>query len=339
MKKLIIITATLFALVSTTMAIPKTYADIIVLGYLEKETRTHTVFAKDVVQTGFTIFTSNGKIFELNYSCWIYYVSYADNIAGKYIIVNDSNSNVLEVKTTSDAEPEDIAEWRDVTNTPKIVACDFQNPLVDLPWLKEKIANFQENSNADIIAIYQCSVTKHTLNPNVSNIGFLIYEDGIQHFYNCNGEELYIEDELYVNEYLLYMLWQELIWKKTKEEYNGNLLHTKWKLLGIGSVDTEVLQELEPKDCKDCYTLTFNTDSTFQTIPVLSGALGQFTADYTTHVFQTSLAYKISETNDGDLYASIFYKKKIQSFLLQENELRLFYNENENYLLFKPAEL
>jgi hypothetical protein len=48
-----------------------------------------------------------------------------------------------------------------------------------------------------------------------------------------------------------------------KEENNeiNTLKGTKWKLAGIVDA-TGKLTELEPKDCEQCYTLEFDTDST-----------------------------------------------------------------------------
>ena len=336
MKKLITLIAVLCTLIDTAMAqMPQTYYDAKVLERLDKETRAHTVFAKNALQPEFTIVTANDEILELNYPCFVYYVNYTGNIADMYIIVGPSHNNMLEVKTTSNTAPDDIAEWRDITNTPRIVECDFQNPLTDLLWLKEKIENFQENTDTDVV-IYQCSYFQLHLG---LNFGFLIYENSVQHFYNCNGEELYIDAGI-VGGYEIQIWWQELIWKKTKEDYNDSLLHTKWKLLGIGSIDTEVVQELEPKDCEKCYTLTFNSDSTFQTFASTGSALGYFTADYITQNFQVDKFANIyPEFADAYLYISLFSRNKLQSFSLAENELRLYYNNGENYLLFKPAEL
>ena len=36
---------------------------------------------------------------------------------------------------------------------------------------------------------------------------------------------------------------------------------TKWKLVGIGSLDKIDLQELDPKDCVKCYTISFDTEN------------------------------------------------------------------------------
>jgi len=68
------------------------------------------------------------------------------------------------------------------------IICDFDNPLTDLPWLKEKIddLNLLAQENASLpISIYQCRYGSE-------EIGFLIDEGNIKSFYNCKGEILCI---------------------------------------------------------------------------------------------------------------------------------------------------
>ena len=88
--------------------------------------------------------------------------------------------------------------------------CNFDNPLTDLPWLKEKIDEFNllaQESQSISIAIYQCKYGSE-------EIGFLVDEGNIKPFYNCKGEILCIMggdagetcSELNIVE-------QELIWK------------------------------------------------------------------------------------------------------------------------------
>ena len=51
-------------------------------------------------------------------------------------------------------------------------------------------------------------------------------------------------------------------------EKEQSLANTKWKLVGIMDVNTGILQELEPKDCEECYSLTFDTDSTVVSLSI-----------------------------------------------------------------------
>jgi len=122
------------------------------------------------------------------------------------------------------------------------------------------------------------------------------------------------------------------------EEQPENL-EDVWKLTGIVDVETNELRVLEPKDCDKCYTLKFNTDSTFSTLSSINVLGGAYKADYITnsiHIFNFG-GTKIGETGDGYLWWDIF--PTIQLFSMKENELRLYYNNKKNYLLFKLLEL
>ena len=69
---------------------------------------------------------------------------------------------------------------------------------------------------------------------------------------------------------------------------------------------------------------------------------GNYIADYASHSFQIIRfgGTKAGEMADGYLYVDDpFWNRGIKSFALQGSELRLYYNENKNYLLFKSLEL
>jgi len=110
---------------------------------------------------------------------------------------------------------------------------------------------------------------------------------------------------------------------------------TKWKLAGIFDTEKGNLKVLEPKNCEKCFVLTFNTDSTLLTYDGANDFLGAYKIDFVTHNMHISylLGTKIAPPGDGSLY--IRSLEIIQSFSMKKNELKLFYNDNKNYLLFK----
>ena len=65
---------------------------------------------------------------------------------------------------------------------------------------------------------------------------------------------------------------------------------------------------------------------------------GKFVIDYDNCSFQLNDfgGTKSGEFGDGYLYVNPFWNRTIQSFSYMENELKLFFNENKNCLLFKP---
>ena len=93
-------------------------ADEIVLARLSQETQPYIIYAKEGVQTAMNIATIVGETLELDYPCWVYYASNisANCCVGRYLIVNESNGNLLEVKVKSNAGQGDLTEWRVVTN-------------------------------------------------------------------------------------------------------------------------------------------------------------------------------------------------------------------------------
>jgi hypothetical protein len=64
------------------------------------------------VQTGFEVITSTGETLELDYPVWVYYVSYTEAAIGKYLIVKESNGNLLEINPKNDVVPNDLEDWR-----------------------------------------------------------------------------------------------------------------------------------------------------------------------------------------------------------------------------------
>jgi len=84
-------------------------ADSIVLERMSGETPPYTIYAKDGVQAaGMIIETAAGEAIELDYTCWVYYYENAN----RYLIVNESNRNLLEINAKSDAAPGNLAAWR-----------------------------------------------------------------------------------------------------------------------------------------------------------------------------------------------------------------------------------
>ncbi|MCL2042077.1 MAG: hypothetical protein FWG84_08610 [Bacteroidales bacterium] len=117
MKKLFLLLVAPCVVFSTLSAqITQKEADEIVKQRLDGEGKPCTVYAKETVQTeGFTVITATGETLALEYSCWVYYVDYAGETNGKYLIVKENNGNLLEVRTKKDTGPGDLADWRTVT--------------------------------------------------------------------------------------------------------------------------------------------------------------------------------------------------------------------------------
>jgi len=127
----------------------------------------------------------------------------------------------------------------------------------------------------------------------------------------------------------LYAKWEE-----------SALQGTQWKLIGIVDVQIGDTIELEPKDCEGCYTITFDTDSTFSGGLVCNTMFGKHKIDYKTYDlhFSDVVSTEVGCIWNGkeSLYSQILYK--IQSFIINDTTyprmLHLYYNGGKNYLKY-----
>jgi hypothetical protein len=138
----------------------------------------------------------------------------------------------------------------------------------------------------------------------------------LKFFYQTDGKESY-------------MLYKLLV---PPEDMKG----TKWKLAGVVDVGTGGLRELEPKACAECFTLTFYSAHEALGRSVLAGTaidllnLRKYIVEY---ISEASWAGDPSLRIDGDLFRNIMVS--IESFAVTSEELKLFYKNKTEYLLFK----
>ncbi|MCL1943077.1 MAG: hypothetical protein FWF54_05960, partial [Candidatus Azobacteroides sp.] len=112
--KIILLIIAPFAFLSALSAqITRNEADEIVSERMSREVQPYTVYAGENVQTeGVTVTTSGGETLELDYPCRVYYIRYTDTASGRYLIVKESDGNLLEINAKDDAWPSDLAEWK-----------------------------------------------------------------------------------------------------------------------------------------------------------------------------------------------------------------------------------
>ena len=113
-----------------------------------------------------------------------------------------------------------------------------------------------------------------------------------------------------------------------------SLKGTKWKLAGIVDTKTGKLTKLEPKNCADCYTLTFVTDT--QAEGLIEGYGGS------RKIFRLDLSllgeYMIEDVGlPSELRKLIYalYSRNTKSYSVTSNELRFINDVDNYYLLFK----
>ena len=370
-------------------------ADEMVFKRMSKEAQYFEVYGKGDLQTEITISTTVGETIELDYACWVYYVVNTD--AGRYLIVNKSNGNVLEVKSKDMAIPENFENWRLVKNP-----ADVENATVyaGTKWKFVGIVDalsgsITELEPKDCLDCYSLSfyddnrayvslisgwleIDLRYLMSTSSNYSRCIayFEDNPEIFegddmdavpywcelhsstsYTVTDDELKFFSGEDKSRYLLFK-------RNRKDESTGALIGTKWKL--VGSVDVETgeitayvtkdfeefdcercnqppfnfdLKNCTPlPDCEECYTLIFGSDTTFTGRMFVNDIGGIYHINDTTGEFRggftSTLVLDVCE------YV-IDWKTKfptIRYFSLQENQLKLYYNDQKNYYLFKRKE-
>ncbi|MDR2969865.1 MAG: hypothetical protein LBV32_09735 [Tannerellaceae bacterium] len=127
--------------------------------------------------------------------------------------------------------------------------------------------------------------------------------------------------------------------EKTKEEKDiklETLKGTKWKLEGIADDRTGTLKVLEPKDCEECFTLTFDTNSTFSGFSTTRNLSGECNIDYATNAINISM-YFLPALDELDFDAELYVRdlENVFSFSLQENNTKLIlYFNDKSYFLY-----
>lgn len=119
MKNFFLLIAIVLAFLSASAQIAQFEADSIVLERMSMEIRPHTIYSQNDIQTQMTINTLKGEVIELDYFCWVYFINYmedADSNKNRYLIVKENTRNLLEININNDATPNNLAEWRVVTN-------------------------------------------------------------------------------------------------------------------------------------------------------------------------------------------------------------------------------
>ena len=156
MKKIIllIITPLIFSTALSAQSISQAKADSIVVERMSQETRTYTIYAKETVQTEMTITTTAGEKFVCAYPCWVYYVNYTGS-SSRYLIVKESNGNVLEVNPkSSNAVPDGLAEWRIVSNNLELCHCIMDTLKGEWSWfMKYSMIGIRDNEFTSIVKI------------------------------------------------------------------------------------------------------------------------------------------------------------------------------------------
>jgi len=220
MKKILLLLVAPIVFMTTLSAqISQKEADEIVIERLSDETKPYCLYAQKEVQTEFEITTATGEVLELGYSAWVYYVSYIGETNGKYLIVKESNGNVLEVNSKNDVGPDDLGEWRVVIydHSPTISPNKTWNIEVGMPCLEGfcylgiTTIKTGDTKTFNGTAYYELLRTDDPFQQEEEIITYVREDDGQVFFYveDCDmeylmydynlkvGDEVYLVDPLY----------------------------------------------------------------------------------------------------------------------------------------------
>jgi len=118
----------------------------------------------------------------------------------------------------------------------------------------------------------------------------------------------------------------------------NTLAYTKWKLIGFFDVNENKLTEpVVAESCDNCYTLQFYDTTGCNGRAVKNSFRGYYRANYTysTIEFVDSLSETLVEEPDEEANRYLADLQNVNAFELKDVELKLYYNNKKNYLLFK----
>lgn len=114
------------------------------------------------------------------------------------------------------------------------------------------------------------------------------------------------------------------------------LANTKWKLVGIIDAETGKIKELKPKDCEECYTITFDTDTTAVGNSIINEVYLKILGTTTIVVGCGTMVFECDEDDICGLYCDAL--RTVESYIYSNNELIFFFDNNRKYLLYKQIE-
>ena len=116
----------------------------------------------------------------------------------------------------------------------------------------------------------------------------------------------------------------------------SNLAGTKWKLVGIVDTHMSDTTAIKPIDCEECYTLMFDTNSTL----LFGKSVANIVVLISLNPIQIQCGTYANECYSDDecnVYCNALHL--VKSYTYNENELKLHFQDINNYLLYKRIRL
>ena len=112
-----------------------------------------------------------------------------------------------------------------------------------------------------------------------------------------------------------------------------------WKLYGFGTMGEDEVKKAKPEKGdewwkEEQYTLLFKEDGTLKGHTFSNDFFGKYNIDGNNLVIGDLCATEVGEVYDGDKYYKALYSPITHVFEIKDDQLLLYYNEGQNYLLF-----
>ena len=127
--------------------------------------------------------------------------------------------------------------------------------------------------------------------------------------------------------------------KNEFEIFRDHPAGSRWKLAGMVDKQTGALKKLQPTDCKDCYTLEFETDSTISAKSItLTFQWNLSKLNPSEVIFAEILMCEHYKKDNKDYCGTLFFTsiKLTEFYTVTQKELKLFVYQENYFLLFKP---
>lgn len=118
-----------------------------------------------------------------------------------------------------------------------------------------------------------------------------------------------------------------------ENETNISDLYHSWKFEGFKYLSNSSFEKADPSDCENCYIFTLSDEGKITGRTSTNTIFGEFQIEKQNMKIINFGGTEINELGNGQKYIETM--SLIEKYEISNNELKLYYNQNQNYLLFK----
>jgi len=109
-------------------------------------------------------------------------------------------------------------------------------------------------------------------------------------------------------------------------------LYQNWKFDGFGSSANAPFETAVPADRDNCFQIKFTVGGTFSGFTATNSFSGEYAIVGSKLSINSFAQTEIYELGNGEKYSQAL--RVVERFEITNNSLKLFYNQDQNYLLF-----